>query len=82
MDDPIARHVRCDLLTIGMLRDQERGELSSVLRADLLPMEVALDDGAVVSEEGTRFGNRRSPTMIGILLDKDILLKKDNYNII
>jgi hypothetical protein len=50
MDDPIANHVRCDLLAIGMLRDQERGELGSVLRADLLPMEVALDDGAVVGE--------------------------------
>jgi hypothetical protein len=50
MDDPIARHVRCDLLAIGMLRDQERGELGSVLRADLLPMEVALDDGAVVGK--------------------------------
>jgi hypothetical protein len=53
MDDPIARHVRRDLVAIGMLRDQERGELGSVLRADLLPMEVALDDGAVVSEEGS-----------------------------
>jgi hypothetical protein len=50
MDDPIASHVRRDLLTIRMLRDQERGELGSVLRADLLPMEVALDDGAVVAE--------------------------------
>jgi hypothetical protein len=50
MNDPIASHVRRDLLTIGMLRDQERRELSSVLRADLLPMEVALDDGAVVGE--------------------------------
>ena len=53
MNDPIARHVRCDLVTIGMLRDQERRELSSVLRADLLPMEVALDNGAVVGEEGS-----------------------------
>jgi hypothetical protein len=50
MDDSIASHVRCDLLAIGMLRDQERRELSSVLRADLLPMLVALDDGAVVGE--------------------------------
>jgi hypothetical protein len=53
MDDPIASHVRCDLLAIRMLRDQERGELGSVLRADILTVRVALDDGAVVSEEGS-----------------------------
>jgi hypothetical protein len=50
MNDPIASHVRCDLLAIGMLRDQELRELSGMLRADILPMEVALDDGAVVGE--------------------------------
>jgi hypothetical protein len=53
MDDPIARHVRRDLLAIRMLRDQERGKLCGMLRADLLPVEVALDDGAVVGKEGS-----------------------------
>jgi hypothetical protein len=53
MDDPIASHVRRDLLTIRMLRDQERSKLGSVLRADILTVSVALDNTAVVSEQGS-----------------------------